>query len=57
MYLMERLLQAGRQITVHRSTAIAAMEREEMRMKTAWTWRHASCTKQNIAQYNILQCY
>jgi hypothetical protein len=36
MYLMERFLQAGRQMTVHRSTAMAAMEREEISMKTAW---------------------
>jgi hypothetical protein len=36
MYLMERFLQAGRQMTVQRSTAMAAMEREEISMKTAW---------------------
>jgi hypothetical protein len=36
MYLMERFLQAGRQMTVHLSTAMAAMEREEISMKTAW---------------------
>ena len=35
MYLMERFLQAGRQMTVHLSTAMAAIDRDEIRMNTA----------------------